>query len=88
MARAITGTLIRKVDCQLELSNIMPAISGPAAMAKPAVPAHKVIALARSARGKVAASRESVAGMMSAAPTPITARAAMTPAALSTSEPC
>jgi hypothetical protein len=43
--------------------------------------------LARSARGKVAASSDRVAGMMSAAPTPITARATMTPAALSTAEP-
>lgn len=52
-------------------------------MARPAVAVHRVIALARSARGKVAASRESVAGMMSAAPTPITARAAITVAELS-----
>lgn len=58
MARATTGTLIRKVDCQLKLSSSMPAISGPAAMAIPAEPDHKVIALARSARGKVAARRE------------------------------
>ena len=47
-------------------------------MARPAVAVHSVIALARSARGKVAASRERVAGMISAAPVPITARAAMT----------
>ncbi len=47
-------------------------------MARPAVAVHRVMALARSARGKVAASRESVAGMISAAPTPMTARAAMT----------
>ncbi|EPJ38796.1 hypothetical protein STAFG_4145 [Streptomyces afghaniensis 772] len=41
-----------------------------------------MMALARSARGKVAASRDSVAGMIIAAPAPITARAAITAVAL------
>lgn len=56
-------------------------------MASPAVAVHSTMALARSARGKVAASSDSVAGMIMAAPTPMTARAAMTPVELSTSEP-
>lgn len=87
IASAAIGTLIRNVDDQPWRSRSRPATSGPAAIASPAVAVHSTIALARSARGKVAASRESVAGMISAAPTPMTARAAITPVELSTSEP-
>ncbi|GAA2466499.1 hypothetical protein GCM10010273_61880 [Streptomyces lavendulocolor] len=87
IASAATGTLIRNVDDQPWFSRSAPATSGPAAMARPAVAVHRTMAFARSARGKVAASSDSVAGMIIAAPTPITARAAMTPVEESTSDP-
>lgn len=47
-------------------------------MASPEVAVQAVMARARSPFGKTATSRDSVAGMTTAAPTPMTARAAMT----------
>lgn len=87
MASTAIGTLIRKVEAQPWCWSSAPATSRPAAMASPAVAVHRTIALARSARGKLAASSDSVAGMIIAAPIPMTARAAMTPVALPTSDP-
>lgn len=81
------GTLIRKVDPQAWSSRSQPATSGPTAMARPEVAVQPVMALARSPRGKIATSRDKVAGMTTAAPTPMTARAAMTSAVSSTRLP-
>ena len=47
-ATTAIGTLIRNVDFQLCCSSSAPASSGPAAIARPAVAVHSVIALARS----------------------------------------
>lgn len=74
IATAATGRLIRNVECQEWLCSSHPAVSGPRAMARPEVADHAVMARARSARGKVATSSDSVAGMMTAAPVPMTAR--------------
>ncbi len=72
------GTLIRNVEPQAWSSSSQPATSGPMAMARPEVAVQAVMARARSRFGKIATSRDSVAGMTTAAPTPMTARAAMT----------
>ena len=64
-----------------------PTTSGPSAPPAPAKPAHTAIALLRSCGGKMAVMIDNVAGMMNAAPAPITTRATITPTAMSTSEP-
>ncbi len=74
---------MRKVECHERVSSNHPANSGPRAMARPDVAAHAAMARARSAAGNVATRRESVAGMMIAAPTPMTIRAAITDVVLS-----
>ena len=50
---------------------------GPSATAMPATPAQMAMARARSRGGNTLASSDSVAGITRAAPTPITARQAM-----------
>ncbi len=72
------GTLIRKVEPQAWSSSGQSATSGPTAMARPEVAVQAVTARARSRLGNIATSSDSVAGMTTAAPTPMTARAAMT----------
>ncbi len=72
------GTLTRKVEPQAWSSSSRPATSGPTAMASPEVAVQAVMARARSPFGKTATSRDSVAGMTTAAPTPMIARAATT----------
>ena len=81
------GTLIRKVEPQAWSSSSQPATSGPTAIARPEVAVQAVMALARSRSGKIATSRESVAGMTTAAPIPMIARAAMTSSVPSTRLP-
>ena len=72
--RIPTGTLIRKTQFQLACSVISPPTSGPIASASADTPAQMPIAVPRSRGGKVAAMIASVAGFISAAPTPWTIR--------------
>ncbi len=83
MATAATGTLTRKTDVHENHSRSRPPNSGPSPMPIAAMPAQIPIALPRSSRGKTFVMIESVAGMMSAAPTPIAARIAISWLALS-----
>ncbi len=77
IAMTPTGTLTKKIQCQLRCSVRRPPTSGPIASASAAVPAQIPIAIPRSLGGKVAAMIESVAGFISAAPAPCTTRAAI-----------
>ena len=72
-----TGTLMRKTEDQSKYSSSRPPNSGPRPTPIAAVPAHTPIALARSSHGKTFVMIDSVAGMISAPPTPISARTAM-----------
>lgn len=56
-------------------------------MARPEVALQTVMALARSALGNIATSRDKVAGMTTAAPTPMIARAVITRMVSSTRPP-
>lgn len=85
--RITMGTLIRKVEPQAWFSSSQPATSGPTAIARPDVAVQAVMARPRSLRGNVATSRDSVAGMITAAPTPMIPRAAMTSPVSSTRLP-
>ena len=76
-AIAATGTLIRKIDCQETFSTRKPPTTGPIARAIALAPAQVPIALPRSSGGNVFVMIESVAGIISAAPTPCIARPAM-----------
>ena len=67
-----------KMLVQLKCSSSQPPTMGPSAIATPAMAPHRPMARARSARPvKTFEIRESVAGKVIAAPSPITARAAM-----------
>ena len=70
-----TGTLMKKIQLQLICSVRMPPISGPIASAIADTPTQIPIAVPRCRGGKVAVMIESVAGFISAAPTPWTTRA-------------
>ena len=70
-----TGTLMKKIQLQLICSVRMPPISGPIASAIADTPTQMPIAVPRWRGGKVATMIESVAGFISAAPTPWTTRA-------------
>ena len=83
MAMAATGTLTRKTDVQENHSSSSPPNSGPRPMPIAAMPAQIPIALPRSSRGKTFVMIDRVAGMMSAPPTPIAARIAISWLALS-----
>ena len=74
-ATAMTGTLIIRTEPHQKCSSSQPPVTGPRATAAPAVAAHTAIAAARS-RGavKTLTRMASVAGNISAAPTPIAAR--------------
>ena len=67
-----------KIEPHQKWSSRNPPTTGPSATPRPAVAAHMPIAVARS-RGSANTliSSDSVAGMMNAAPAPITARAAI-----------
>ena len=71
------GTLTRNTDVQEKHSSRSPPNSGPRPMPIAAMPAQMPIALPRSSRGKTFEMIDSVAGMISAPPTPITARIAI-----------
>ena len=72
-----TGTLTKKIQFQLACSVSRPPISGPSASASAEVPAQIPIAVPRWRGGNVTAMIDSVAGFISAAPTPCAMRAAM-----------
>ncbi len=76
MAASTTGTLTMNTDPHQKCSSSQPPVTGPSATLSPAVAAQIAMAAARS-RGRVntLTSRASVAGKISAAPTPISARA-------------
>ena len=76
-ATSATGTLTRKTEYQSKYSSSRPPKSGPRPTPIEAVPAQMPIALARSSRGKTFVMIDRVAGMISAPPTPMTARTAM-----------
>src|SRR5579859_6327562 len=71
------GALIRKIHRQLPASSSHPPTKGAIAADTPLNPAHVPIARVRSAGWKVASMIAKLAGVISAPPTPCTARAAM-----------
>ena len=75
-APTATGTLRKKIDCQLTLSTRKPPTTGPIASAIAETPAQVPIALPRSSGGKALVMIDSVAGIISAEPVPCTARQA------------
>ncbi len=85
IASAPIGTFTKKIQFQLMCSVISPPPSGPIASASADTPAQIPIAVPRCFGGKVATMIDSVAGFMSAAPTPCTARAPMRKPALDAS---
>ena len=78
-ATATTATLIRKIVPHQNDSSSTPLTMPPRATPMPATPAQIAMARGRSSGGNTWARIDSVAGITNAAPTPITARAAMTP---------
>ncbi len=75
---AATGPMATKMLPQLKCSRSQPPTIGPSAIATPALAPHKPMARARSARPvKTLEISESVAGKVMAAPSPITARTAI-----------
>ena len=78
MATTITGTLTRNTEPQKKCSSRYPPVTGPSATARPLVAAQIEMAMARCAASvNTLTSSASVAGKISAAPTPIAARQAM-----------
>ncbi len=73
--RTPTGTLMKKIQFQPMSSTISPPTSGPIARASADTPAQIPIAVPRCRGGNVTVMIESVAGFISAAPTPWTTRA-------------
>ena len=72
-----------KIEPHQKWSSRKPPTTGPSATPRPAVAAQMPIAVARSrASVKTLISSDSVAGMMNAAPAPITARAAISASTL------
>ena len=77
-ATTTTGTLIISTEPHQKCSSNQPPVTGPRATARPAVAAHTAMATARSlATVKTLTRIASVAGNISAAPTPIAARHAI-----------
>ena len=77
-----TGTLMKKIQLQSMYWVISPPTSGPIASAMADTPAQIPIAIPRCRGGKVAVMIDSVAGFISAAPTPWTTRAPIRKCAL------
>ena len=73
-ATAATGTLTKKTEPQSNQRSSRPPTRGPSPMPTAARPAQMPIALPRSSRGNTAVIVERVAGMIIAAPRPITDR--------------
>src|SRR5690606_22649084 len=74
---ATSGRLMKNTDPHQNHLSIRPDRSGPSAPPAPASPAHVATAFARSCGGKELWMIDSVAGITSAAPMPMTARAAI-----------
>ena len=82
-ATAITGTLIMSTDPHQKCSSSQPPVTGPSATATPDVAAQMAMAIARSLGARKTLTRMArVAGNISAAPTPISARQMMSSPAL------
>ena len=77
-ATTTTNTLMRKIDPHQKWSSRAPLTTPPAATPTPANPAQMAIARGRSFGGKTWARIDRVAGITNAAPTPISARHAIT----------
>ena len=82
IARIPTGTLMKKIQLQSMCWVMSPPTSGPIASAMAETPAQMPIAIPRCRGGNVAVMIESVAGFMSAEPTPWTTRAPISQPAL------
>src|SRR5438046_2711074 len=74
-----TGTLMKKIQCQLTCSTSRPPTRGPIASAIAETPAQMPIARPRSRGAKVAVMIDSVAGFISAPPRPCTMRGSRSP---------
>ena len=70
-----TGTLSRKIQCQLSPWAMAPPTSGPIAIASPAIPPHAPSARARRSGGTAADRIVRLSGVTIAPPMPWTARA-------------
>ena len=82
MASAATGTFTRKTEPHQKCSSSQPPVIGPAATPTPTMAAHRPIALARGIGSvKMLVINASVVGKITAAPTPMAARAAMSASA-------
>src|ERR1700684_2842197 len=78
MAIAATGTFTKKIEPQEKRSSSQPPVIGPAATPTPTIAAQTPIALARHTGSvKMLVIRPRVVGKITAAPTPIAARAAI-----------
>ena len=85
IATAATGTLTRKIEPHEKCSSSQPPVIGPAATPTPTMAAHSPMALARfTGSVKMLVISPRVVGKMTAAPTPIAARAAIRPSAVFT----
>ena len=88
MAAAATGAMAMKMLAQLKCSSSQPPTMGPSAIATPAIAPHRPMARARSRRSvKTLEISERVAGKVMAAPSPITARVAISWAGLVVNPP-
>ena len=74
MASSAMGTLTKKTEPHQNFSNRSPEARMPRAPPAPAKPDQMAMALARSCEGNTTVMMESVAGIVRAAPTPITPR--------------
>ncbi|GHG38044.1 hypothetical protein GCM10018980_10410 [Streptomyces capoamus] len=72
-----SGTFSQKIQCQETCSVRLPPMSGPEATASPLTAPQMPYTVPRLAAGTAAVSRVSVSGIITAAPTPWTARAAI-----------
>ena len=80
IAASASGGFTQKIACQLKCSRSNPPMIGPIATPTPATAAQTPMAFARSRGSANTWTRiDSVDGMMNAAPTPITARQAVSP---------
>ena len=72
-----TGTFSQKIQCQSRPCTTAPPMSGPPAIARPPTAPQMPTVLARRSRGKAEARIVRLSGVISAAPSPWTARAAI-----------
>src|SRR6266508_4193137 len=70
----MTGTLMKKTEPHQKFSSSQPPMTGPMAMPIPEKPAQMPMARPRSSAGKTLVTIESVEGMISAPPMPMSAR--------------